>query len=138
MTIHPLLFALLMWFIGTASIVWLDSRPRSTFRTSMRLSGLAAIAAIILVWYWADDTGSTGAFVGFGAAIVIWGWHEMSFLMGFVAGPNKEPCPPGATGWPRFKAATATVRTQSTRADGGSAIGRLALDDTDDIPTPRW
>ena len=109
MTIHPLLFALLMWFIGTASIVWLDSRPRSTFKMSVRLSGLAALAATILTWYWADDTGSTGAFVGFGAAIVIWGWHEMSFLMGFVAGPNREPCPPGLTGWARFTAATATV-----------------------------
>lgn len=109
MTIHPLLFALLMWFIGTASIVWLDSRPRRTFKTSMVLSGLAAIAATGLAWYWADDRGSTGAFVGFGAAIVVWGWHEMSFLMGFVAGPNRVPCPPGLTGWNRFTAATATV-----------------------------
>ena len=50
-----------------------------------------------------------GAYVGFAAAIVIWGWHEMSFLMGEVAGPNRAPCPPGLTGWPRFKAATATV-----------------------------
>ena len=109
MTIHPLLFALLMWFIGTASIVWLDSRPRSTFRTSMTLSGIAAIAVTGLAWWWAGDTSPTGAFVGFGAAIVVWGWHEMSFLMGFVAGPNKAPCPPGATGWRRFSAATSTV-----------------------------
>jgi putative photosynthetic complex assembly protein 2 len=40
---------------------------------------------------------------------VIWAWHEMSFLMGAVAGPNRAECPPGATGWLRFKAATATV-----------------------------
>lgn len=109
MSAPPLLFALLMWFIGTAAIVWLDSRPRATFRTSLALSGLLALGAIGLVWMRADDASASGAYVGFGAAIVIWGWHEMSFLMGEVAGPNKAECPPGAVGWARFKAATATV-----------------------------
>ena len=33
----------------------------------------------------------------------------MGFLMGFVAGPLKTPCPPGLVGWDRFKAATNTV-----------------------------
>ena len=109
MTIPPLLFALLMWFIGTAAIVWLDSRPRHTFATSLVLVGLLAIGATIWVWASAADAGANGAYAGFAAAIVIWGWHEMSFLMGFLAGSNRAPCPPGAVGWARFKAATATV-----------------------------
>ena len=109
MTLSPLLFALLMWFIGTAAIVWLDSLPRRTFRTSLTLAGILAIGATVLVRAYGADTTQTGAYVGFGAAIVIWGWHEMSFLMGHVAGPNRAPCPPGAIGWARFKAATATV-----------------------------
>jgi putative photosynthetic complex assembly protein 2 len=98
-----------MWFIGTAAVVWLDSRPARTFRTSLSLAGLVAVAAAVLVWVKADDASASGAYVGFGAAIVIWGWHEMSFLMGHVAGPNRAECPPGATGWRRFRAATATV-----------------------------
>lgn len=109
MTLPPLLFALLMWFIGTAAVVWLDSRPRRTFRTSLALSGVVALGALALVWAKADDASVAGAYVGFAAAIVIWGWHEMSFLMGEVAGPNRAPCPAGAVGWARFKAATATV-----------------------------
>ncbi len=109
MTIPPLLFALLMWFIGTGAVVWLDSRPRETFRTSLILAGLVAIAAIGLVWAKAGDTSAGGAYAGFAAAILIWGWHEMSFLMGHVAGPNRAECPPNAVGWARFKAATATV-----------------------------
>ncbi|HEX8382931.1 MAG TPA: putative photosynthetic complex assembly protein PuhE [Sphingomonas sp.] len=109
MTLPPLLFALLMWFIGTAAIVWLDSRPRATFRTSLALAGLVAVAAMVLVRLHAGSTTQGGAYLGFGAAILIWGWHEMSFLMGEVAGPNRAPCPPGAVGWTRFKAATATV-----------------------------
>jgi putative photosynthetic complex assembly protein 2 len=98
-----------MWFIGTAAVVWLDSRPRRTFGTSLTLAGLVAIAATVLVWATANDTSMNGAYTGFAAAIVIWGWHEMSFLMGYVAGPNRRDCPANATGWLRFKAATATV-----------------------------
>lgn len=109
MTIPPLLFALLMWFIGTAAVVWLDSRPRETFATSFRLAGLVALAATITVWARAGDASWSGAYLGFAAAILIWGWHEMGFLMGFVAGPRKTLCPPGIAGWARFKAATATV-----------------------------
>ena len=108
-SIPPLLFALLMWFIGTGAIVWLDSRPRATFGTSLTLAGVAAIGAMAVVRAWADDGSASGAYVGFAAAIVIWGWHEMSFLMGYVSGPNRLPCPADATGWRRFSAATATV-----------------------------
>ena len=109
MTLPPLLFALLMWFIGTAAVVWLDSRPRTTFAASLWLVGLAALAALALVRVGAGDTSVGGAYAGFAAAIVIWGWHEMSFLMGAIAGPRRTPCPPGATGWARFRAATAAV-----------------------------
>ena len=109
MSVPPLLFALLMWFIGTGAVVWLDSRPRRTFGTSLTLAGLVAIAATVLVWAKAGDTSVSGAYAGFAAAIVIWGWHEMSFLMGHVAGPNRAECPRDAVGWTRFKAATATV-----------------------------
>lgn len=109
MSIAPLFFALLMWFIGTAAVVWLDSRPQHTFATSFRLSGLVALAATGAVWFTVGEQDAHGAYVGFGAAILIWGWHEMGFLMGFVAGSRRDPLPEGVTGWPRFRMAAATV-----------------------------
>ena len=109
MTIPPLFFALVMWFIGTAAVVWLDSRPRRTFRTSFNLAGVVALAATGAVWWSAKDASWGGAYLGFAAAILIWGWHEMGFLMGFVAGPNRAPLPEGTHGWARLKLATATV-----------------------------
>ncbi len=109
MIVPPLLFAFLMWFIGTAAIVWLDSRPRATYATSLTLAGVLALTAIVLVWAKSGDASLGGAYTAFAAAIVIWGWHEMSFLMGIVAGPNRAECPAGARGWVRFGAATATV-----------------------------
>jgi putative photosynthetic complex assembly protein 2 len=47
--------------------------------------------------------------VAFACALVLWGWHELSFLMGFVTGPNRNPCPPDARGWQRFRLAAATL-----------------------------
>jgi putative photosynthetic complex assembly protein 2 len=47
--------------------------------------------------------------VAFACALVLWGWHELSFLMGFVTGPNRTPCPPDARGWRRFRLAAATL-----------------------------
>jgi putative photosynthetic complex assembly protein 2 len=108
-TVPPLLFALVMWFIGTAAVVWLDSRPRVTFGTSFSLAGVVAVLATGAVWWSAADASWSGAYLGFAAAILIWGWHEMGFLMGFVAGPNRLPCPDDVTGWTRLKLATATV-----------------------------
>lgn len=109
MTLPPLLYVLAMWFVGTGAVVWLDSRPRSTFRTSFMLAGGVALAATVYVWLSASDAGAGAAYGGFAAAMAIWAWHEMGFLMGFVAGPNRLPQPPGMRGWARFKAATDTV-----------------------------
>ncbi len=109
MTLAPLLFALVMWFVGTGAVVWLDSRPRATFRASYRAAGVIAGAATIAILATREDGGAGGAYAGFAAAILIWGWHEMGFLMGFVAGPRRLPCPPRARGWARFRLATATI-----------------------------
>jgi putative photosynthetic complex assembly protein 2 len=108
-TLAPLIFALVMWFVGTGAVVWLDSRPHATFRTSFRAAGIVALAATAIVWTTRSDPSPVGAYIGFAAAIAIWGWHELGFLMGFVAGPNHAPRPADATGWGRFRLATATV-----------------------------
>ncbi len=105
----PLLYALVLWFVSTGAIIWLDGLPSRTFRWS--LAGASVVAAVALYWIVrsADDTSATGAYIGFTAALAVWGWHEMSFLMGIVTGPRKAPCPPQATGWTRFRLAAATL-----------------------------
>jgi putative photosynthetic complex assembly protein 2 len=108
-SVPPLLFAFAMWFLGTALVVWLDSRPRATFSFSLRAGSLVALAAMGTAAIAARDASVGAAYAGFAAAILIWGWHEMAFLMGAVAGPNRAPCPPNARGWRRFRLATATV-----------------------------
>jgi putative photosynthetic complex assembly protein 2 len=31
----------------------------------------------------------------------VWAWQEVGFLLGYVTGPRRQPCPPGARGWQR-------------------------------------
>jgi putative photosynthetic complex assembly protein 2 len=61
------------------------------------------------VLVWSRDTATVlGAYAGFTAGVVIWGWMEMSYFMGFVTGPRKTPCPEDCRGWQRFRLALST------------------------------
>lgn len=61
------------------------------------------------VWFLRDRTGLTDAYLGFVAGIVLWGWHEVLFLLGFVSGPRRTPCPPGLSPAARFKASAEAI-----------------------------
>ncbi|MBI1250401.1 MAG: DUF3623 family protein [Alphaproteobacteria bacterium] len=105
----PALYAAFVWWFATGLILWLDRLPRATFVWSFGAATLAAVAAIVGVAQSAADATPLSAFLAFSCAIVLWGWHEMSFLMGFIAGPRTTNCPPDARGWRRFKLAAATL-----------------------------
>jgi len=68
-----------------------------------------AIIAIGGLFYTSRQTSVGSAYLGFICALVMWAWHELTFLMGLVTGPRKKPCPPETTGWRRFVYATAIV-----------------------------
>lgn len=107
--VAPILYALLLWWFSTGAILYLDGLPRSTHRWSMLVATvfvLPAIAALILA---GQMQNAAGAYLGFTAALLIWGWIEMSFLMGFVTGPRRSPCPADARGWRRFVCAFETI-----------------------------
>ena len=102
-----ILFALFLWWFSTGAILWAVSRPEP--RWSVALAAPAAVLALAVLARSGGDTGIGGAFVGFTAAIVLWGWFELAFLAGVVTGPNRAPCPADARGWRRFRAAWWTV-----------------------------
>lgn len=98
----PILFALFVWWFSTGAIIYLDGLPRRTFKWSML--GATALFAAALQGFWASatDTSVTGAYMAFAAALIAWGWHEISFYMGYVTGPRKHACEPGCGGWVHF------------------------------------
>ncbi|MFM9852903.1 MAG: putative photosynthetic complex assembly protein PuhE [Sphingomonadaceae bacterium] len=107
--IWPFAFVAIVWFFSTGAIIWLDNRPEETFGASLLGATIVAAFATLGVLASANDTSITGAYIAFASATLIWGWHEMSFLMGFVRGPNRDREAAGLQGWARFVSAAATL-----------------------------
>ena len=105
----PLLFATVLWFFATGFVLWLDKLPSHTWPVSITMASVASGFAMAGIIATAEETSPWAAYVAFACALVLWGWHELSFLMGFVTGPNRTPCPPDARGWQRFRLAAATL-----------------------------
>lgn len=103
------LFALFAWWFGTGAILYVDRLPRRTFRWSFWSATVLVTVAIHALIRSAADASTFGAYLAFSSALVVWGWHELTFLMGWVTGPRKEACPPQVSEWQRFRLATEVV-----------------------------
>lgn len=105
----PALFAVSLWWAATGAILWLLTLPRRWHGWLLGGATLVLAAACLGLRASAADAGLAGAYCGFTSAIAIWAWIEVSFLTGRLTGPRRVPCPPGARGWPRFRAAVAAI-----------------------------
>lgn len=103
------IFTVFVWWASTGAVLMLSTLPSRTFGWSLVGGSIAAIAAFYGLHLGGRDTGSIGTYLSFLSAIIIWGWLEMGFLMGFVTGPRTTPCPADATGWRRFRLAIDTL-----------------------------
>lgn len=104
-----ILVTLLTWWFSTGAILYLDGLPRRTYRWSMAAAGLVAAASLYAVFRLGDEVTAAGAYAGFVAAILLWGFVEMAFLMGLVTGSWRQDCPAGCRGLARFRFAARTV-----------------------------
>lgn len=103
------LTAVVIWWVSTGVILVLDGLPRRTFPRSMSVAtGLLGLA-LFGVAHVSNDPAPVAAYVGFGCAIVIWGWLEMSFLMGYLTGPRRRGCHSGCAGWRHWVHAVAAI-----------------------------
>lgn len=102
-------FTLLLWWFSTGLILYLDGLPRRTFARSLYGASAVAAAALIVLAITSRETSASSAYWGFTCAVLIWGWQEMAFLMGCVAGSRREACPARANEWERFQLATETI-----------------------------
>jgi putative photosynthetic complex assembly protein 2 len=105
----PILFTLVVWWVSTGAILYLDGLPRRTFRWSMAGATVLLLAALYGLAATRGDNTIAGAYIAFTCAVVIWGWQEVGFLLGYITGPRQAPCPPGATEWQRFGLAVQTI-----------------------------
>lgn len=105
----PVLFAVFVWWFSTGIVLLLDGLPRTTFRWSHLLSTLLGLGAFVGLAHTAPQTTTAGAFCAFTCALLLWGWHELSFLTGWVTGPRQHAADAGAQGWQRFVQAVQAI-----------------------------
>lgn len=98
--IVPVLYTIFVWWFGTGVILYLDGLPRWTFPWTMTFATLLTLLALAGLAVTADDTRTTAAYMAFTCAVVVWGWQEVAFLLGYVTGSRRTPCPP-SRGWRR-------------------------------------
>jgi putative photosynthetic complex assembly protein 2 len=98
----PMVYAVALWWFATGIILYLDRLPVRTFRASMLAATALLGAALYGLTDSASDPSVAGAYIAFTCGVVLWGWLEMSFLMGFIMGPRRRACHEGCTGRRHF------------------------------------
>ena len=105
----PVLFTVFIWWFSTGLVLLLNGMPRTSFRWSVLISSLLAGSALVGLSHTANQTTVAGAYCAFTCALLVWGWHELTFLTGWLTGPRRQASTPGITGWPRFREAVAAI-----------------------------
>jgi putative photosynthetic complex assembly protein 2 len=96
------LFAVFIWWFSTGLVLLLDRLPHGALRWGLWLSSLLAGTAFVALAHTARELTVANAYCAFTCALLVWGWHELSFLSGWITGPRKTALPAGIRGWPRF------------------------------------
>ncbi len=105
----PLLYATFLWWFSTGLILFAIGLPRRTHVWTLAAASVFAVFGLAGFALSLGDVTVTGAYVAFTSAIVVWGWHEVAFLTGYVTGTRRAPATVGAGGWLRFREAFATI-----------------------------
>jgi len=122
----PVAYALFVWWFSTGIIIFLDNLPRRTHRWSFSAATILLAGCFLGLRATSTQMTVAGAYAGFTYGLLIWGWQEMSFFMGFVTGPVRENCPPGAGFGERFsRALWACLYHEMACLVGGAAMVAL-------------
>jgi len=87
------LFAVFIWWFSTGIVLLLNGMQRRAYRWSLMISTALATAALVALAHTAQQTTMAGAYCAFTCALLVWGWHELSFLTGWITGPRTTALP---------------------------------------------
>ena len=105
----PILYTIAVWWASTGVILYLNGLPRATHPWTMLFATVLLGVALVGLFATRDDTRVSGAYLAFTCALLVWAWQEVAFLLGYVTGPRRTPCPTGSTGWRRAGYALQTL-----------------------------
>lgn len=124
------------WWISTVAILYLDGLPDSTRRRSMAVGTVLLALALIVVWQAGHLETPAGALLGYSGALAVWGWVELSFLLGFVTGPRRVACPEGCRGGAHFRHAIEALLHHELAILGGAVCVLIATGSGDNTTGP--
>jgi putative photosynthetic complex assembly protein 2 len=105
----PIAYTLFAWWFSTGVILYLNGLPRWTHPWTMLGATLLLGVALVGLGATRDDTRISGAYISFTCALLVWAWQEVAFLLGYVTGPRRTPCPSDSTSWRRAGLALQTL-----------------------------
>jgi putative photosynthetic complex assembly protein 2 len=88
--VWPPLVAIAVWWLGTGLVMMLDSLPRDTHRYTVGIASVVAVGALVCIAKSAHNTSAEGAYAAFVCAVLVWAWHELTFLTGWLTGPRRS------------------------------------------------
>jgi putative photosynthetic complex assembly protein 2 len=107
--LFPIVYVVLAWWFSTGVILYLDQLAPSTFPLSFAGTTAVGIGALMMLALTSHETTQISAYIAFTSALLVWGWQEMAFLMGYVTGSRRAACPIGATETQKFLYATEAI-----------------------------
>lgn len=110
------------WWCTTGAILYLGRLPRTTYATTMIVATALLAGASLLLRLSSHSTGAIGACVAFGATLMVWGWLEMTFLLGAITGPRKGPCTREAPNGQRLREAIGAILYHELATIAGAAL----------------
>jgi putative photosynthetic complex assembly protein 2 len=95
-------FAVFIWWFSTGVVLLLNRMSATALNVSQLLSTLLAVVALAALAHTAGRSDVASAYCAFTCALLVWGWHELTFLTGRITGPRKTALPPGLSEGRRF------------------------------------
>jgi putative photosynthetic complex assembly protein 2 len=90
----PILIALAVWWLGTGLVMLADGLPRASRRLTFAISTAIAAGGLVCIASSAHNISAQGAYAAFICAVLVWAWHELAFLGGWLTGPRRAAYSP--------------------------------------------
>lgn len=101
----PLLSVIAIWWIGTGVVLYLQQRLSKPGLTLMGALLLTTLVCLLVLRHSSLTLSSAHSYIGFIAAVMLWGAIELSYYSGLISGTHQLPCPEHCTTRERFKLA---------------------------------
>jgi len=92
-TFLPVVFVVTTWWLATVLMLYRSTRAREKCRATLLGSSLLALGGLVGLILTRSSEATESAYIAFLSGLALWGWHEMTYFLGYITGPRPAPCP---------------------------------------------